>query len=55
MLSPVYFDHEATIVTNEVEDVSPERYLSAEAKAVESMCSQGVPKLALGPCHLPSK
>jgi hypothetical protein len=55
VLTAVNFDDEASIVANEVENVSPKRRLTAKAQSAETVRPQSIPELALGPRHLPAK
>ena len=48
MLSAINLDNEIGVVTNEVDNVGPNRRLAPEACAGESMCSHTVPDDPLG-------
>jgi hypothetical protein len=55
MLAAVHFDDQPAIVTDEVENVTADRYLAAKAKSLEPVRAQSVPKLTLGVRHGPSE
>ena len=43
MLSAIYFDYEALLATNEIHDVSPDRFLAYELEAAKTPGPQSIP------------
>jgi len=43
MLSAIYFDYEALLATNEIHDISPNRFLAYELEAAKTPGPQSIP------------
>src|SRR5207244_3428050 len=48
MLTAIYLDHQARLVTEEVGDIRPDRNLAPELRAGQSAAAQSVPNFAFG-------